>query len=125
MPDDAVIHIYVEDVSFADAESSVIAEKELSAGSWKTANGEHQSAGAETTNRISVSFEIEIDEKLVKPKNDNSVRVWIDARGGRRNGGEKKAAVTGTEQPFRDFYSTEAYPVLTRGNKNIVQIAVS
>lgn len=92
-------HVYLEDVSRADAESVTVAETIVET----IAHGE-----AEETE---IPFRLEIaDESRINPKNFYSVRVWVDV------GGETPDA--------RDLFSDRAYRVLTRGYGDFVEIRI-
>ena len=96
---EATAHIYLEDISHADAESVIVAETSV-------VNIEHSERETEIT------FGLEIaDESLINPKNLYSVRIWIDT-----NGDGKPSAT--------DLYSDRAYRVLTRGFRDSVEIKI-
>ena len=95
----ATVHIYLEDVSRADAESVIIAETSV-------VNIEHTGRATE------VPFRLEVEDKSpINPKNLYSVRVWIDT------GGDGKTSAA-------DLYSDRAYRVLTGGFGDSVEIEI-
>lgn len=89
--------VQVENVSWADASSVVIAEQRQSSISLP-------SGGA-------LSFAVEVPAKLVDERDSYSVRVHIDVSGS----GEVEVG---------DLVSTQSYPVLTRGHGNEARIHV-
>ena len=95
----AAAHIYLEDVSRADAESVIISEAVVSPVTH---------SGKETE----IRFHLEIkDKRLINPKHAYSVRVWIDTDGD----GQPGAA---------DLFSDRAYRVLTQGFGDYVEIQI-
>jgi uncharacterized lipoprotein YbaY len=93
----ASAHLYLEDVSRADAESVVIAQAVVK-------NVNHSNEVTEIPFRLKIE-----DRELIDPKNYYSVRVWIDT-----DGDGKPSA--------KDLFSDRAYRVLTRGFKDYVEI---
>ena len=92
-------HIYLEDTTIVDAESSKIAEAVVEKVS-------HDGRATE------IFFRMEIpDKKIVSPKNFYSVRVWID--------------VDSDGKPSsKDLFSDRSYRVLTHGFANSVEIKI-
>lgn len=95
-PEAALIVVAVEDVSRADAPSTVVAEQHL----------EHVSlAGGE------VHFEVEVPGGLIQERAHYTVRVHVD--------------VTGTGIVERgDLVSTQSHPVLTGGRPDEASVPV-
>jgi hypothetical protein len=88
-----VVHVRLEDVSYADAAAPVVAETVVSGVSHDPA----RSAERSTVVAFRLAPAGEID-----PEHDYSVRVWLDRDGdGQPSSG--------------DIWSDQAYPVLTRG----------
>ena len=94
-------HIFLEDISRADAPRRVVAKIEIN-------NIEHplKDSGNSATG---ISFRIDFLDEAYNPKNYYSLRVWIDL-----NGDEKQSA--------DDLYNDRVYPVLTRGAGNFAEI---
>ena len=90
---DATAHIYLEDVSRADAESNIIAEAKIE-------NLDHSDKVTEIPFRLEIA-----DASLIDPKRFYSIRVWIE-----------------TEQGANDLYSDRAYRVLTHGFGDYIEI---
>ena len=92
----ATIHVYLEDVSFADAPASAIAQIQLV----------HVNHPTDATNDAPtvLPFVIRLDTKsvVIEPTADYSLRVWVDADGDGQPGAG-------------DLFSDQSYPVLTHG----------
>ena len=88
-----VVHVRLEDVSYADAAAPLVAETVLSGVSH-----DPDRPDARTT---VVPFRIAASG-TIDPEHDYSVRVWLDRDGDGQPGGG-------------DIWSDQAYPVLTRG----------
>ena len=88
-----VVHVRVEDVSYADAAAPVVGEIAVSGVT-------HDPARA-PEGRTVVAFRIEV-LGTIDPEHDYSVRVWLDRDGDGRPG-------------HGDMWSDQAYRVLTRG----------
>lgn len=96
----ATAHISLEDISYQDAKSVLIAETTIPAIS-------HQ--GDETV----ISFQLPIENpSLINEKNDYSVNVWIDVNNDGKVG-------------EKDLFNDENYLVLTHGFGNLVEIKIS
>lgn len=89
--------VQVEDVSRADAPSTVVGEQRRTNVSLKP--------GA------AIPFAVEIPKDLIDQRGSYSIRVHIDIPGS----GEVKLG---------DLVSTQSYPVLTRQHPNTVRVAV-
>jgi uncharacterized lipoprotein YbaY len=90
----ATAHIFLEDISYADADAEILSHTAVKGIHHPGARG-----GGETV----VPFKLSAPgREAVNPRRDYSVRVWIDVDGD----GQKGA---------NDLYSDEVYPVLTRG----------
>jgi uncharacterized lipoprotein YbaY len=99
--DNATIHVYLEDVSLADAAAGAVAEAVVPA-------VRHARAGGDTT----VSFTLTpAGAAAIDPKRHYAVRVWVD----RDSSGEKSRG---------DLYSDQVYPVLTHGWGDSVTVVV-
>lgn len=99
----ATAHIYLEDISYADATAEVLTElvlKDISHGVAKSI--------AETV----IDFKLSVPPvSVINPRNDYSVRVWIDLDGDGKKG-------------KGDLHSNQTYPVLTYGRPNEVNIKI-
>jgi uncharacterized lipoprotein YbaY len=97
---DAVAHVYLEDISRADAAAAVIAETEI------------RSLRPQSEEKMTIPFELKIsDSSTIDPKGRYRVRVWINVNGDGKQSGE-------------DFYTDRIYPVLTGGHGNFVDITI-
>ncbi len=96
-------HIFLEDISYADAPSRIVAKAKIS-------NIKHQFA--DSGKMTSIPFRIDFSDEAFNPKNYYSLRVWINVN----NDGE---------QSTDDLYSDRVYPVLTRGTGNFVEILLN
>ncbi len=94
-------HIFLEDVSHADAPSRIVAKTRI-------VNIRHQSGDAATN----IPFRIDFLDAGFNPKNYYSLRVWIDVN-------------DDGEQNTDDLYSDQIYPVLTRGAGNFAEILLN
>jgi len=93
----AKAYVYLEDTTYADAESVVVAESVLE-------DINHDG------NETEIPFRLEItDESRIDPKNFYSVRVWINVDGE-------------GEISKEDLLSLRAYRVLTQGFGDFVEI---
>ena len=106
--DGATLHVYLEDVSRADAASTVLAETAIpGVKHGKMARGNKSNKTSKSGKGQSgtvVPFELRAhpDAAPVDPRSSYSVRVWVDMDGdGKRGPG--------------DLYSDQSYPVLTQG----------
>jgi uncharacterized lipoprotein YbaY len=88
-----VVHVRLEDVSYADAAARLIAETIVSGVTHDPA----QSRDGQTA----IAFRLTVVEEI-DPGHDYSVRVWLDRDGDGKPGSG-------------DVWSDESYPVLTRG----------
>ena len=95
----ATVHLYLEDVSYADAEAEVIAEAVIPAVHHDPTRGESRQRRATT-----VPFVIDAPAGMqaLDERNLYAVRVWVDRDG------------DGLEGPG-DLFSDQSYRVLTRG----------
>lgn len=100
----ATAHIFLEDISRADAPARIVAKIEI-------ANVEHQPDDSGKTSSL-VPFRINFSDEFYNPKNYYSLRVWIDVNGDGKQSGD-------------DLYSDEVYPVWTRGAGNFVEILLN
>ena len=89
--ENATAHVTLEDVSFADAPSTSLAEAVVS-------NVAHDPTAGETTLRFAIGER----ELIIDPQADYAVRVWIDRDGDGRPGPG-------------DLHSDSSYRVLTHG----------
>jgi uncharacterized lipoprotein YbaY len=94
-------HVFLEDVSFADAPARIVAKTEIGS----IVHQSNDSAAAETV----VSFQIDFSDAAVDFKNHYSLRVWIDVDSDGKQSGD-------------DLYSDQIYPVLTHGAGNFAEI---
>jgi len=97
-----VLHVRLEDVSYADAGATQVAETIVS----EVTHDPARSGDGQTVIAFRIAVADEID-----PGHDYSVRVWLDRDGDGKPG-------TG------DLWSDQAYPVLTRGFGTEVTIAL-
>lgn len=88
----AVAHVFLEDVSRADADAVILSQTAV-------AGLAHPPAGGGET---VVPFRLAAANEAVNPQSDYNVRVWVDVDGDGR-------------MDANDLYSDEVYPVLTRG----------
>jgi uncharacterized lipoprotein YbaY len=88
----ATAHIFLEDISRADADAHILAQTAVAGLAHASA------AGGETI----VLFRLAAAKAAVNPRGSYNVRVWVDVDGD----GRKSA---------NDLHSDEVYPVLTRG----------
>ena len=88
-----VVHVRLEDVSYADARAPVVADTAISG----VAHDPARSAEGSTV----VAFRLAVPG-TIDPEHDYSVRVWLDRDGDGRAGSG-------------DMWSDQAYRVLTRG----------
>lgn len=95
-------HVFLEDVSFADAPARILAKTEI--GSIVHRSND-PAAAAETV----VSFQIDFSDDVLDSKNHYSLRVWIDVDSDGKQSGN-------------DLYSDQIYPVLTHGAGNFAEI---
>jgi uncharacterized lipoprotein YbaY len=96
-PQAAVLVVQVEDVSRADAPSTVV--------------GEQRYTNVPLRSGASIPFALEIPKELIDQQRSYSVRVHFDISGS----GQVKAG---------DLISTQSCPVLTRGYPDVVAIPV-
>lgn len=96
-------HIFLEDISRADAPSRIVAETEIG-------NIEHQTGDPGKT--TSIPFRMNYSDEAFSPNNSYSLRVWIDVN-------------SDGKQSSDDLYSDSIYPVLTRGNGNFAEILLN
>lgn len=101
---DGVAHIYLEDISFADAEALVVAEAVIP-------NIDHPSAGQGDTT-VAFALYAEPGPAPVNPRNDYAVRVWVDRVGDGKQGSG-------------DLYNDQSYRVLTNGFGRAVRITLT
>jgi uncharacterized lipoprotein YbaY len=99
----ATAHIYLEDISFADASAVVAAEVTLPG-----VNHDPATTGGDSIIPFSLRPEPSV---TIAPGNDYAVRVWID-----RDGDGTTSA--------GDLYSDQSYRVLTRGFGQSVTITL-
>lgn len=97
---DATAHVHLEDVSYADAAASVVAQTVIP-------DLCHEPSGGDT----SVSFALYATGVAVDPRNDYAVRVWVDRDGDGREGPD-------------DLHSDQSYRVLTGGFGDTVSITL-
>ncbi len=97
--DNATAHIYLEDISLADAPAVIVAETTLPM-------LRHALADADTTVPFTL---ITSNPAPIDTRRYYAVRVWIDCD----NNGQKSPG---------DLYSDQVYPVLTRGFGDSVTI---
>jgi hypothetical protein len=113
----ATIHVYLEDVTYADAESLPVAEtviNNVNHGPSASSRGDKSRKSESKKGDTVVPFELYAspDAAPIDRRHDYSVRVWVDRDGdGRRGPG--------------DLYSDESYPVLTRGFANTTTITLA
>lgn len=88
----ATVHIYLEDISYADERAKVVAKVEL--------RGVRHNPAGETA--IPFALHAPPDAPRIERRADYSVRVWVDHDGDGRKGPG-------------DLYSDQTYPVLTQG----------
>lgn len=93
----AVLHVYLEDVSLADAAATVTANISI--------------AGLAHQNGRASSWPFELEAGSIDQRAHYAVRAHVDRHGG------------GQIQPG-DYVSTQSYPVLTFGNSDRVTIEV-
>lgn len=99
--DNATVHIYLEDVSLADAVAPVVAETVIAAVRHVPSQGD-----------TNVHFVlVNGSSAAIDARHHYSVRVWVDCD----NDGQ---------QSHDDLYSDQVYPVLTHGFGNTVIITV-
>jgi uncharacterized lipoprotein YbaY len=95
----AAVHVRLEDVSAADAASTLVAEAVIS-------DVRHAAGGDDTVIPFALRGRIAID-----PGSDYAVRIWVDR--------------DGDGSPGRgDLHSDQRYPVLTRGFGRAVEIVL-
>lgn len=100
----ATLHVYLEDVSYADAPAPVIAETELT-------NVNHPAPGRADL-PTELPFVVALAEAVIDPSARYAVRAWVDADGDGQTGPG-------------DRFSDQAYPVLTRGFGTSVVITLT
>jgi uncharacterized lipoprotein YbaY len=91
------VHVYLEEVSRADAESVTVAETVIE-------DVGHGGRDTEIPFCLGIS-----DRNSINPKNSYSVRVWIDTDG---------------EPSAEDLFTDRAYGVLTRGFGDFVEVKI-
>jgi uncharacterized lipoprotein YbaY len=99
--DNATVHVYLEDVSLADAEAGAVAEAVVPA-------VRHAPATGDTTVPFALAA---AGAAAIDPRRHYAVRVWVD----RDNSGEKSRD---------DLYSDQVHPVLTHGYGDTVTITL-
>lgn len=99
----ASIHIYVEDISYADAEAIVLAEKIIQ-------DVQHSSATIDKHRETIIYFNLPLGREVkINESNDYAVRVWVDMNRGGQNSSQ-------------DLYSDQSIRVLTQGYGNKIEI---
>ena len=97
--DNAAVHVYLEDVSMADAAAEIVAETVIPA-------VRHVRAGGDTI----VPFALDAGKQAsIDTRRHYAVRVWVDCDNDGR-------------PAHGDLYSDQVYPVLTRGFGDAVSI---
>ena len=113
----ATLHVYLEDVSYADAESVPVAEtaiRNVNHEPSARSRGDNSTKSRNKWGDTVVPFELYAlpGAAPIDRRHDYSLRVWVDRDGdGKRGPG--------------DLYSDQSYPVLTRGFANTVTITLS
>lgn len=97
---DATAHVHLEDISYADAAASVVAQTVIP-------DLRHEPCGEDTW----VPFALYAAGVAVDPRNDYAVRVWVDRDGDGREGPD-------------DLRSDQSYRVLTGGFGDTVTITL-
>src|SRR4029453_2327049 len=105
---DATVHVYLEEVSWADAPATVVAETAI------LQVGRPGESGAAEHGAIELDFTLREGPNgpAIDSRSDYAVRVWVDCDG------------DGLPGPG-DLYSDQRYPVLTRGYGRTVTIELS
>jgi uncharacterized lipoprotein YbaY len=106
---DASAHISLEDVSYADAPATTVAETVIP----HIRHRPSQLGSGDNRGGTVLSFALRAGPgaPAIDPGNDYAVRVWVDRDGNGRPGPG-------------DLYSDQRYPVLTRGFGNTVTITL-
>lgn len=88
------VHVYLEDVSYADAGALILAEHII--------HNVHHDASRSEMNETTIHFSIDTQAIKIDPKRDYGVRVWVD--------------IDSDGQPAaNDLFSWESLRVLTHG----------
>jgi hypothetical protein len=99
----ATMHVYLEDVSYVDAEAVAVAESSV--------QGIRHAPSQSGETVVSFALYAALDSAVIDARHSYSIRVWVDSDSDGKPG-------------VNDLYSDQSYRVLTQGYGNTTTITL-